>query len=672
MFKRIVIANRGEIACRIIRTAQKLGMQTIAIYAPNDSGALHTRLADIALPLPAGGASIPYLDIAAIVDIAKQTGAQAVHPGCGFLSENPAFAAACLNAGFAFVGPPPQVMQVAASKIRARQLAQKAGVHILPGLPVNIKSGGGIIADTIGYPLMLKAAAGGGGRGMRIVANAAEMQTMLKSAQREAKNAFGDGALLAEKYLPKARHLEVQILADKNKTIHTLGERDCSMQRRHQKILEESPAPSLSEKQRQELHSCALKIARAAKYENAGTAEFLLDEDSGKLYFLEINARLQVEHPLTEELFGIDLVEWQLRIAAGELLPATLTPPEDAPKWAMEARICAENPLRKLMPAAGVITTYHMPKLPGIRTDSGICAGEVVGGEYDSMLVKIIATGASRQQTRKRLLSALAKTRIDGIATNTAFIAALAESAPFAAGATFTASAENVYDDALVIVRKRRRRAAFLTAAYFAIKAPCPAAGFRLNDTCRRAFVVLRDDDECYRCRLQMDGDECRIDDDNGAMVLKNCRICHGGIGAQITEIADETDDGKSGGGNAFAECDIAADDVVNVFCGGISLTFRLGELPIANDMAAADGKSGGIVIAPMSGIVREVMAQSGDVVCGGDGIIVMEAMKMDIVIEAPHDGIVKTMECAAGNVVSAGAVLARINNKDGKSENNK
>lgn len=670
MFSGIVIANRGESACRIIATARKLGIPTVAVYAPNDIGAKHLRLADIALPVPS------YLDGGAIIRCAKGaklsglSGQLAVHPGWGFLSENPAFAADCSRAGLVFVGPPPPVMATAADKSRARLLAQKAGVNILPGMPVNAKTSVNVIAAKVGFPLMLKAAAGGGGRGMRIVNNAAAMKQTAQSAKREAENAFGNGALLAERYLPKARHLEVQILADKDGNIVILGERDCSMQRRHQKILEESPAPGLTVRQRQRLHSAAMDIAKVADYENAGTVEFLLDQTDndggGEFYFLEINARLQVEHPLTELLYGIDLVEWQLRIAAGECLPVPFPPPVDKARWTMEARICAENPLRNLLPSVGVITQCQLPATPAIRTDSGIDAGDIIGGDYDSMLVKVIATGNNREQCRRRLLSALAKTRIDGIATNTAYLAALVQSGVFAKGATITASAECLHNDALVIVRAMRRRAAFLAAAYIMMTSPCPAFGFRLNDTARHAYIVLCDDEECYRCNVRMIDDEYRIGEDGGGgeVIFRNCRLSCGGIGALIT---DETNNGK-GGEYIRAAIDNIAADSINVFCCGISLNLHIGESPASGDGAAgaANETNGDIVAAPMPGIVRRIMAKSGGKVASGDAIIVMEAMKMDIVITTRRGGIVK-MACAVGDIVAAGALLARIDDKGGK-----
>ena len=643
MFNKILIANRGEIACRIIRTARRLDMQTVAIYARGENGALHSRLADNAAQLPESK-TMPYLNIAAIVKCAKQSGADAVHPGFGFLSENAAFAKACINAGLVFIGPSPEVMAVAGAKTRARKLAQQAGARILPGLPIN-QNGYDKVADNIGYPLMLKAAAGGGGRGMRIVNCKDDLPLMLQQARRESKNAFGNGALLAEKYLPQARHLEVQILADKHNKILTLGERDCSMQRRHQKVIEESPAPFLDNKLRRELHACAHNIAKAANYENAGTIEFLLDDNSGKLYFLEINARLQVEHPLTEALYGIDLVEWQMRIAAGKKLAESF-PPIPLPKWAMEARVCAENPLHKLLPSVGLITQCHLPQLPGVRIDSGIAAGEIIGGEYDSLLAKVIATGATREQTRKRLLQALQKTRIDGITTNIPYLAALAESAPFVDGKTRTATAENIFDDTINIVRRRRRKAILLAAAFVALTAPCLAAGFRLNDNYRRAFVVLYDDEECRRCQLQIGNNECRITDDDGVLVLKDYHIIGGGISAQI------------GGDYCDAECTRIDENSICVFYRGLSLVLHIGERQVAD--ATSEG-GGDCAIAPMPGVVLAVMAKRGDRVCRGDALVMLEAMKMEMAVAAPRNGIIATMECAPGDIVAAGSVLARI-----------
>lgn len=623
--KRLLIANRGEIACRVARTARQMKMQTAAIFAPGEKGALHTRITDAALPLPAGKKS-PYLNINAIVSRAKKWHADAVHPGCGFLSENTDFAKACAKAGLVFVGPSPQVMTMAGSKILARKLAHKAGAQVLPGAAVSANN---VLtaAKRIGFPIMLKAAAGGGGRGMRVVYDEGELSPMLRRAQREAQNAFGDGALMMEKHLANARHLEVQILADKNGNILTLGERDCSMQRRHQKIIEESPAPLLNEKLRRELHTTARNIAAAAKYENAGTVEFLLDENSGKLYFLEINARLQVEHPLTEELFALDLVEWQLRIASGESLPKTMRPPQTAPSHAIEARVCSENPLRNLLPCAGNISRYQLPQMSGIRFDSGVAEGEHAGGEYDSLLMKVIATGNDREQARNKLINALSKTRIDGVETNIPLLIALAESAPFVKGKTQTATAEKIYDGAINIVRARRRNAVMRAAAWLAQTSPCPAACFRLNDI-RRASVVLHDSDECHHCNIEITGDECKV---NGITLPR--------AGGEV-------------------ECARVGGNRISIFCDGMSFVMNIGEPPREDNDA---GGGGNVAFAPMPGVVREIGARVGGKVGKGDMLVVLEAMKMEVAVAAPCGGRLAEVFCKIGEVVSAGAALARV-----------
>ncbi len=643
MFKSLLVANRGEIACRIIRTARQMGIKTITVFAPGEEGAMHSRLADESLPLPSGKTA-PYLNIAAIIARAKKRGAEAAHPGCGFLAENPDFARACAKAGLVFVGPSPKTMTVAGSKIAARKLTQKAGARVLPGADLRGEKGAVAAAKKTGFPLMLKAAAGGGGRGMRIAYSADELPAMLRQAAREAKHAFGDGALMMEKYLPRARHLEAQFLADKSGAVLVLGERDCSMQRRHQKMLEESPAPSLGEKTRRELHSLAKKIATAANYENAGTAEFLLAE--GRLWFLEINARLQVEHTVTEELLQTDLVEWQLRIAAGELLPKKITAPAGAPQWAMEARVCCENPMREMLPAAGTVAKCRFPEMPGVRVDAGIAAGDCVSGEYDSLLAKIIAAGESREHSRELLLRALAATKIEGVVTNIPLLSEFAGGGAFAKGEALTVTVEKEFSAALSGVRAQRRTAVMLAAAWRVLSAPLPLPCFRLNGA-RRGFVVLHDDDECRRCAAEVRGEDCSINDGEGEIIARRFSVSAEGISADIDGV------------RVFAECAREKGGSVTVFLRGLSLVLCVGEPP---SLFVSDGGGGGdIAVAPMPGVVREINSRVGAAVKKGEALMTLEAMKMEVTVAAPRGGRVLEISRAAGDVVAAGDLLARI-----------
>jgi acetyl/propionyl-CoA carboxylase alpha subunit len=412
----LLVANRGEIAVRIFRTAKRLGHETVAIAAPDDAGALHTRVADRTEPVAS------YLDPAEIVAAANRAGADAVHPGYGFLAESAALAHAVTEAGLAWVGPPPDVIRAAGDKLEAKRIATEAGV---PTLPTGT-------ADEIGFPLLVKAAAGGGGRGMRVVRHAAELDEALEAAKREAKAGFGDDTVFLERYVERPRHVEIQLLADAHGTAIHLGERDCSIQRRHQKVLEESPSPALDAALRARMGEAAVALARALRYENAGTAEFLLGED-GEFYFLELNARIQVEHPVTELVTGLDLVERQLQVAAGEPLGLESRDPEG---HAVEVRLYAEDPLT-FLPQAGRVARLELPE--GVRVDAGVEAGDEVPVTYDPMIAKLVAAGETREEALDRLAAALGETRVGGVTTNLPFLRWLVRHPVVRAGEATTA-----------------------------------------------------------------------------------------------------------------------------------------------------------------------------------------------------------------------------------------
>jgi acetyl/propionyl-CoA carboxylase alpha subunit len=413
---KLLIANRGEIALRIIRSARLFGLRTVAVYSAADAQNAHVGAADEAIAIGPPEAAKSYLDIAAIIAAAKRSGADAIHPGYGFLSERPEFAQAAADAQMIFVGPRPEVMAALGNKVAARRIAVAAGVPVVPGIEAAEISAAREFGATVDYPILIKAAAGGGGRGMRVVAEAAQLETALEAAAREAAAAFGDGRIFIEKYLAHPRHIEIQILGDEHGNVVALGERDCSIQRRHQKIVEESPAPGLSEAMRAKMIDAALKLARAAHYTNAGTAEFLVEGDN--FYFLEVNARLQVEHPVTEMRFGCDLVCEQLRVAAGGMVSE---PP--APRGAaIECRINAEDPEHDFRPATGTVLHLSVPGGPGVRFDSHLVRGAEMTPWYDGLLGKLICYGADREEARGRLVDALGEFALLGVTNNAAYL----------------------------------------------------------------------------------------------------------------------------------------------------------------------------------------------------------------------------------------------------------
>ena len=414
--KKLLVANRGEIAIRVMRTARLLGLKTVAIFSEADRGAMHVAFADEARLIGPAPPSESYLNIEAVMRAAIETAADAIHPGYGFLSERPQFARAVEKAGIIFVGPTASAMEAVGDKVAARRLATDAKVPVVPGIETADANSVRAFADKVGYPILVKAAAGGGGRGMRVVAESAALEGALESAAREAKAAFGDGRIFVEKYLARPRHIEVQILGDGYGKIVALGERECSIQRRHQKLIEESPSIAVDDKLRARICDCAIRIAKAAGYRNAGTVEFLLE--NGEFYLLEVNARLQVEHPITEIRFGCDLVAEQLKIAAGEHIPDPVSPRE----WALECRITAEDAEHDFRPAIGKVSYLNLPTAPGVRVDTFLTNGAEVSSYYDSLLAKIICHGADREDARRRMLMALDEVTIVGITHTTAFL----------------------------------------------------------------------------------------------------------------------------------------------------------------------------------------------------------------------------------------------------------
>ena len=478
MFKRILIANRGEIACRIMHTCREMGIETVAVFSEVDAAAAHVLAADRSVLLGAADPSASYLDQDRIVAAARETGAEAIHPGYGFLAENAAFAARCAAEGLIFIGPPPEAIRDLGDKTVARRMMQDSGVPIIPGQRRAETDPGKLApaAEEIGYPLLIKAAAGGGGKGMRIVASAAEFAEAAAAAGREAQAAFGNGALYLEKYLPKARHVEFQVLADRHgNCIHVL-ERECSIQRRHQKIIEETPSPALTPALRDAMGAAAVKAARAAGYVNAGTVEFLLDPE-GRFYFLEVNTRLQVEHPITEMVTGIDLVREQIRIAAGK--PLSYTQEDIAGRGhAIECRIYAEDPENDFMPSSGTIHYLRTPQGPGIRMDAGIYGGSSVPVEYDPILAKLVVHAEDREAAIARARRALESFTILGVRTPIAFLLDVIRHEAFAAGTTFTDFIPaHLADWKQPAPNRDAARAAFVADALTPAARPAAAAG---------------------------------------------------------------------------------------------------------------------------------------------------------------------------------------------------
>ncbi len=433
MFRKVLIANRGEIACRIARACRDAGIRSVAVYSEADRDGLHVRLADEAHLIGPAPSSASYLSIPAILEAAKKSGAEAVHPGYGFLSENAGFATACHEQGLAFVGPPPAALALMGDKARARAAAIAAGVPVVPGSPpLETLADAEREAARVGYPLLVKATAGGGGKGMRRVSRREELPSAFEQARSEAQSSFGDPSVFVEKYVERPRHIEFQVLGDGHGTVLHLFERECSIQRRHQKLVEEAPSPFLDETLRGRMGEAAIALARAAGYENAGTVEFLVDADRN-FYFLEMNARLQVEHPVTELVAGLDLVLLQLAVAAGEKIPFSqgdLTPRG----WAMELRIVAEDPFQNFLPSAGVLTVYRPPEGPGIRHDGGVFQGQRVSPHYDPLIAKLIVSGESRAQCISRAKRAIREYRIQGISTTLPFFERLLSDPRFVTG----------------------------------------------------------------------------------------------------------------------------------------------------------------------------------------------------------------------------------------------
>jgi len=654
VFGKLLIANRGEIACRIMATAARLGVSTVAVYSDADRDALHARSADEAHRIGRPAAAESYLDVAAIIAAMRASGADAVHPGYGFLAESAELAEACAACGVAFVGPPAAVIRALGDKAAARTLVSRAGVPVLPGYDGDEQSPGRLRAEAerLGFPLVVKPAAGGGGKGLHVVRSAEALASVLETARREARAAFADDRLILERHLAPARHLEVQILADHEGRVLHLFERDCSLQRRRQKVVEEAPAPGVDAALRERLADGALVAARAAGYVGAGTVEFLCAPD-GHCYFLEMNTRLQVEHPVTEAVTGLDLVEWQLRIAAGEPLPLAQAA-VSVTGHAIEARVYAEDPRRGFLPASGRIAAL---RLPGeVRVDAGVQSGDAVGIHYDPLLAKLIAHGPDRAAAAARLRHALAATQVLGVTTNLAFLEGLLAHPCFAAGGVDTEFLERALPE-LTPPPVRAPDAALATALLEVLderaarsqrELPSPwrlGDAWRLNETPGEALCLV---------------------DATGERKL-TVRHRRRGRTLAIDAGAEQPleDEGASGerrlltlGGRRLAVRVLRAGQHIEVVLadGRYGLTLA----PLASAAARAPVAAGRLT-APMPGRVVAVHARPGDTVRRGEALVVLEAMKMEHTVGAPEDGIVREVRCRVGDLIEADVELLAL-----------
>ncbi len=664
MFKKILIANRGEIACRVAATARRMGIQTVAVYSDADASAKHVSVCDEAVHIGGSAPAESYLRWERIIEAAKATGAQAIHPGYGFLSENEAFAQACAAAGLVFIGPPASAILAMGLKAESKRLMEKAGVPLVPGYHGADQDAKLLQheADRIGYPVLIKASAGGGGKGMRVVEKSEDFAAALASCQREAINSFGDAAVLIEKYVLRPRHIEIQVFGDTLGNYVYLFERDCSVQRRHQKVLEEAPAPGMSEAMRQQMGLAAVAAARAVNYVGAGTVEFIVEQRDAAMnfFFMEMNTRLQVEHPVTEAITGLDLVEWQLRVAAGEPLPLQ----QDQLRihgHAIEARICAENPDNHFLPATGTLQVYGLPacstfERADVRVDSGVREGDTISPFYDSMVAKLIVHGETREQALARLDAALAATRIVGLSTNVQFLRHVAQSRSFAEADLDTAL---IVRESAVLFNQERvglPLAAASVVAHTLLQEQAGAAtsgwfdpwarrdGWRSHGLTQRSFdFEFHGEPQTAVLTYGHDGTlQLQAGQMSGAL--------------QMTANADGIDLQFAGQRQRVQV--LRSGEVAHVF-----LPQGATQITVIDALAHAGETQteGGRLTAPMPGKVVSFAVQAGDKVAKGQVLAVMEAMKMEHTIAAPVDGVVAELLYAPGDQLAEGAELLKL-----------
>jgi 3-methylcrotonyl-CoA carboxylase alpha subunit len=656
MFRKLLIANRGEIAVRIIRTCREMGIAPVAVYSDADRRALHVQLADEAYRLGPPPPAVSYLNQAAILAAAAAAGADAVHPGYGFLSENAEFAAACRGAGLTYVGPTAEAIRLMGDKGEAKRLMRAAGVPVVPGYDGELQSDQILAreADQIGFPILIKAAAGGGGKGMRAVERHADLADALAGARREAHSAFGDDRLILERLLRRPRHIEIQVLADAQGTTLSLGERECSIQRRHQKVIEETPSPAVSPALRQRMGELAVRAAQAIGYQNAGTLEFLLDED-GSVYFLEMNTRLQVEHAITEAVLALDLVRLQIEIAAG--LPLRLPPADLTPRGhAIECRVYAEDPAAGYLPATGRLLCFRPPEGPRIRTDAGFCTGDEIGPYYDPLLAKLTVQGADRVEAIERMQQALASYAVLGVTTNLGLLREVIASAAFGRGAIDTDLLEREF--ARPAAAPEPPALVLFAATASLLLDPAPATGgdpWRLLGAWRQSGQG-----QTYRWLSGERAFEVRAGRLPGTE--RGWRLRTG-----AAEFSGELEFGAPGtlllrSGPRVERLDVARDGA-SIYVGLVGRAWRLHPPQPPSLEHAGSGQTGGGqgLTAPMPGIVIRVNVKEGERVESQQVLMILEAMKMEHAIEAPSAGIVRRLHYALGDLVPAGARLVEI-----------
>ncbi|MCO6179572.1 acetyl/propionyl/methylcrotonyl-CoA carboxylase subunit alpha [Ciceribacter sp. RN22] len=657
MFSKILIANRGEIAVRIIKTARRLGIRTVAVYSRVDRDALHVALADEAVFLGAAPATESYLDIGKVVAAALASGAEAIHPGYGFLSENPDFVDAVGKASLTFIGPDAASIRAMGLKDAAKRLMEEAGVPVVPGYHGDNQDAAflKLEAGKIGYPVLIKASAGGGGKGMRRVNAEDDFDVALQSCRREAKSAFGDERVLIEKYISSPRHIEVQVFGDGQGNVVHLFERDCSLQRRHQKVVEEAPAPGMTDAVRAAMVEAAVSVAKAVAYRGAGTVEFIAD-GSGPLrqdgfWFMEMNTRLQVEHPVTEMVTGFDLIEWQLRVAAGEPLPVQ----QDEIRLlghAAEARLYAEDPANGFLPQAGRIDHLEFGSGEGIRVDAGVRAGDQVSPYYDPMIAKVIAHGKSRDEAIDRLKNALDGTHITGLTSNRDFLRALCRDEIFRQGRMDTGLIERSMDS--LVARPDVPEEAILIAALAAsgLDPSGPHCGFRLwGEVSHR--VAMHAGEEIIERRIVSGGGRVRLSGGNEEVLLEEIAFDGRTFSARLVR--------ENGSDRVLARLVVdvhGGERRISVLLDGETYAFERPD-PLEGEDAAHHHS--GEILAPMTGIVRLVDVGAGVAVKAGDRLVVMEAMKMEYTLRSPRDGLVDAVFCIEGGQAEGGAVLIRI-----------
>ena len=658
MFDRVLIANRGEIAVRIIRSCQSLGYSTVAVYSGADREALHVALADQALCIGPGPAAQSYLAGDKLIAAAKASGAGAIHPGYGFLSERSDFAQAVQGAGLVFIGPDWQAIEAMGNKSSAKIRMLAAGVRCVPGYQGDAQSDASLLAEAIkiGLPVMVKAAAGGGGRGMRLVQEAADLLAAIQSARSESVNAFGDGQLLIEKAVLQARHVEIQVFGDRHGNLVHIGERDCSVQRRHQKLVEESPSPAVDDALRARMGAAAVAAARAVDYVGAGTVEFLLARD-GSFYFLEMNTRLQVEHPVTEAVYDLDLVAWQLRVARGEALPLSQEAINARRSgWAMEVRLCTEDPANDFLPQTGRLLAWQPPQGRGMRVDHGLQQGDTVPVFYDSMQAKLIAAGETREEARRKLLQMLDQTLLLGLPSNRDYLRQIIAHPVFATGdfstgfiaehlspESFAASrAPTALHSALAAVLIYRSQAlalqadAGLDAELLEWQSSAPAQVPLLLQCGERKLRVTLAAMGMGAYRVQLDGQTLELE--IVSMQAPALRFMHQGLDASANYAL--------------------ADHRVHLSHAGLTLSYTDTTLaPASKDAAGSDGR----MLAPIDGKILKVLVQPGDTISKGQTLAVLEAMKMEFAISSGVDSSVTAVACQVGQQVKARQLLISL-----------